>query len=99
MGTVIVVGRITGGLFFVPFVSFPFFAGCILGIGRLLLLALQILARFLDLPLLLLRSLAELLCPIFRHFLPFDETKHTVYAITSYYESTTPRGVVLVGSL
>ena len=71
------------GLFFVgfPVVPFPFFTGCMLGIRCLLLLAPQILARFLDLPLLLLRSLAELLGPIFRHVLLFDETKQTVYAI------------------
>jgi hypothetical protein len=68
-----------GGLFFVAF-----FAGCVLSIGCMLLLALQVLTCFLDLLLLLLRSLRKLLSPIFRHFFPFVEAKRTVYVITSY---------------
>jgi hypothetical protein len=71
-------------LFFVLIVSCLFFSGCILGIRCLLLLALQIFACFLDLLLFLLRSLAELLRPIFCHVLPFDETKPTVYVIESH---------------
>ncbi len=63
----------TYGLFFVraPVVLCLFFSGRILGVGCLLLLALQILARFFDLPLLLLRSLALLLKLIFHTFPPF----------------------------
>jgi hypothetical protein len=68
-----------GGLLFVAF-----FAGCVLSIGCLLLLALQVLTCFLDLLLLLLRSLRKLLSPIFRHFFPFVEAEQTVYVIKSY---------------
>ena len=46
-----------------------FFSGHILGVGCLLLLALQILARFFNLPLLLLRSLALLLKLIVHTFI------------------------------
>ena len=48
-----------------------FFSERILGVGCLLLLALQILARFFNLPLLLLRSLALLLKLIVHTFPPF----------------------------